>query len=168
MVLIIESEEYFELEAIWLRNRSQGLQCDCCEVEVKMQSLHSVPWHGQVVVQHPLLAIVEGLRLFLRQLDTVHDELVVNLKMKIPTDVASLVMLNTKLETGVSKEWSQSVSFNLPPTLDHKVHKLKELGSSIHGKFPRGRRVSVNLPHLIPVPVKINLKKTFRRKNLKT
>ena len=111
-----------------------------------------MPGHGQVVLEHPLPAIVECLQLVLLQVDAVLHQVTVHGKFEVLGDVASLVVLDTEAEPGVSEERSQSISFNICPTVDGVIHEVEELLLAVDSQLACGGREGINLPPNVPVP----------------
>ena len=111
-----------------------------------------MPGHGQVVLEHPLPAIVECFQLVLLHVDAVLHQLTVHGEREVLGDVASLVVLDTEAEPGVSEERSQSISFNICPTVDGVIHKVEELLLAVDSQLACGGREGINLPPNVPVP----------------
>ena len=112
----------------------------------------STPYQGMVRLLHPLPAIVECVQLVLLQVDTVLHVLTVHGKREDFGDVASLVVLYTEAEPGVSEERSQSISFNICPTVDGVIHKVEKLLLAVDSQLACGGREGINLPPNVPVP----------------
>ena len=110
-----------------------------------------MPGHGQVVLEHPPPAIVECLQLVLLHVDAVLHQVTVHGKCEVLGDVASLVVLDTEAERGVSEERSQSISFNICPTVDGVIHEVEELLLAVDSQLACGGREGIHLPPNVPV-----------------